>query len=79
MTINDKRYMNDISSWVKQVWMLTSIEDKRLIALDMLNAMEFKKKNEQFRVKIINAKTGAVIDKLCADILLSGEGLKCVA
>ena len=75
-TINDKRYMNDLEAWVKQVWMLPALEDKKLIALDLVDNMEFKKKAGEFRAKIVSARNGAVIDKLCADILLSGEGLK---
>ena len=75
-TINDKRYMNDLEAWVKQVWSLPELEDKKLIALDMLNHMAFKKKIEDFKHKIYNARDGKIIDKLCTDILLSGEGLK---
>lgn len=71
-----KKYMNDLESWVKQVWMLPNLEDKKLVALDMLNNMAFKKKIDEFKAKIYNAKTGAVVDKLCTAILLSGEGLK---
>lgn len=75
-TINDKRYMNDLESWVKQVWMLPEIEDKKLIALDLVNNMEFKRKSDAFKAKINSARSGEIIDKLCTDILLSGEGLK---
>ena len=75
-TINDKRYMNDLEAWVKQVWMLTNLEDKKLIVLDLVDNMEFKKKAGEFRAKIASVRNGVAIDKLCADILLSGEGLK---
>lgn len=75
-TINDKRHMNDLEAWVKQIWMLPNIADKKLVALDLVQNMEFKKKAPQFEAKILAAKSGAVIDKLCTDILLSGEGLK---
>ena len=68
--------MNDLESWVKQVWLLPELEDKKLIALDMLNHMVFKKKIEDFKHKIYNTRDGKIIDKLCTDILLSGEGLK---
>ena len=78
MTINKKRYINDLESWVKQVWLLPSIEDKRLVALDMLENMEFKGKIDIFRNKIKTARTSNIIDKLCTDILLSGEGLKSI-
>ena len=77
-TINDKRYMNDLEAWVKQVWMLPMLEDKKLVALDLVDNMEFKKKAPEFKAKIIGARSGAVIDKLCTDILLSGEGLKAI-
>ena len=56
--------------------MLTNLEDKKLIALDLVDNMEFKKKAGEFRAKIASVRNGAVIDKLCADILLSAEGLK---
>lgn len=75
-TINDKRYMNDLEAWVKQIWMLPNIEDKKLVALDLVDNMEFKRKADAFRVKINAANSGTIIDKLVTDILLSGEGLK---
>lgn len=75
-TVNERRYINDLESWVKQIWLLPNIEDKRLVALDMLENMEFKKKIDIFRVKITTARSGLIIDKLCTDILLSGENLK---
>ena len=74
--MENKKYMNDLESWGKQVWLLPELEDKKLIALDMLNHMAFKKKIEDFKYKIHNAIDGKIIDKLCTDILLSGEGLK---
>lgn len=49
--VNDKRYMNDLEAWVKQVWMLPNIEDKKLVALDLVDNMEFKRKADAFRVK----------------------------
>ncbi len=73
--INERRYINDLENWVKQIWLLPNIEDKRLVALDMLENMEFKKKIDIFTVKIKNARSGLIIDKLCTDILLSGENL----
>jgi ribosomal protein S3 len=76
--VNDKRYMNDLEAWVKQVWMLPNIEDKKLVALDLVDNMEFKRKADAFRVKINSARSGEVIDKLCTDILLSGEGLRAI-
>ena len=77
-TINDKRYINDLEAWVKQVRMLPNIEDKKLVALDLVDNMEFKRKADAFKIKINSARNGEVIDKLCTDILLSSEGLKCV-
>ena len=77
-TVNDKRYMNDLEAWVKQVWMLPNIEDKKLVALDLVDNMEFKRKADAFKVKINSARSGEVIDKLCTDILLSGEGLRAI-
>lgn len=77
-TINDKRYMNELEAWVKQIWMLPNIEDKKLVALDLVDNMEFKRKADAFRVKINSARNGEVIDKLCTDILLSGEGLRAI-
>ena len=76
--INDKRYINDLEAQVKQVWVLPNIEDKKLVALDLVDNMEFKRKADAFKVKIKSARNSEVIDKLCTDILLSGEGLKCV-
>lgn len=75
-TINERRYINDLESWVKQIWLLPSIEDKRLVALDMLDNMEFKGKIDVFKNKIVTARTGNIIDKLCTDILLSGGKIK---
>lgn len=77
-TINDKRYMNDLEAWVKQIWVLPNIEDKKLVALDLVDNMEFKRKADAFRIKINSARNGEVIDKLCTDILLSGEGLRAI-
>lgn len=77
-TINDKRYMNDLEAWVKQIWMLPNIEDKKLVALDLVDNMEFKRKADAFKAKINSARNGEVIDKLCTDILLSGEGLRAI-
>lgn len=51
-----KTYMNDLESWVKQVWMLPNLEDKKLVALDMLNHMAFKKKLMNLKLKFIMLK-----------------------
>ena len=51
-TINDKRYMNDLEAQVKQVWMLTNLEDKKLIALDLVDNMEFKKKQVNLELRL---------------------------
>lgn len=74
MTINDKRYMNNLELHLQQVWLLPDLEDKRLVALDLVNNMEFKGKADQFIVKIKECVKPEKIDEICTNLVLAGEG-----
>lgn len=66
---------NNLQDWAKQVWMLPDLEDKKAIALDMIDNFAFKAKADKFRALVNKAKTGTSIDKLVGDIVLSGDGM----
>lgn len=70
----EKRYTNDLELHLKQVWMLPNINDKRLVALDLVNNMQFKGKADSFISAINKARTAAKIDEICTNIVMAGEG-----
>lgn len=72
---NGKRDYNDLQDWAKQVALLPSIEDKKLVALDIIDNFEFKSKVAKFKHLIENARTGDKIDQTVFDIVLASEGL----
>lgn len=70
-----ERDIRDLKDWAKQVWMLPSLEDKKVIALDMVNNFQFRTKSADFINKINSSKSPNALDKLVGDIVLAGEGL----
>jgi len=67
--------MRDLKDWAKQIWILESLEDKKLIAKDMVDNFQFKTKANDFKVKIDNMKSKNKLDSFVGDIVLVGEGL----
>ncbi len=72
--MSKKRYMNDLSLHLQQVWMLTTLEDKKLVALDLVNNMQFKGNADSFIHAINTSTTTTRIDTLCTDLVMAGEG-----
>lgn len=71
----EKREIRNLKDWAKQVWMLSDLNDKKLIAKDMVDNFEFKSKSDEFKTKIDKCNSGDRLDKLVGDIVLAGEGL----
>jgi len=73
--MKNQKQMRDLQDWAKQVWMLTTLEDKKVIALDMVNNFEFKAKANAFETQINKARSLDKLDMLVGNIVLAGEGL----
>jgi len=73
--MKDQKQMKDLQDWAKQVWMLTTLEDKKLVALDMVANFEFKAKANAFETQINKTKSLDKLDMLVGNIVLAGEGL----
>jgi phosphatidylserine/phosphatidylglycerophosphate/cardiolipin synthase-like enzyme len=70
--------MELLQEYAKQVWMLSSIEDKKLVAHEMIDAMLFKKQQGKFRILLDRMNCTTKIDELVANITLVGSDLKVV-
>lgn len=70
--------MKTLEQHAKQVWMLPTIEDKKLILMDMVNNFDHKKNIDKFIALITKTNTAKKLDELAANIMLTGSGLKAI-
>lgn len=76
-SVNEKKFIGkDMSDYVRQIWMLDSLEDKKLIALDMLDNLDFKGRNSTYKVQIEKMYNPTQLDRFVSNLSMAGEGLR---
>ena len=68
--------MKMLQDYSQQVWMLTTLKDKKLVAHEMINEMTFQKKADELHAKLDKITSCTKVDELVANITLTGSSLK---
>lgn len=64
-----------LTEWAQQVWMLSELEDKKLVACAMVDEFDHKNKIGYFKNQIQACYNGTQIDQIVTNIMLFGSGL----
>ena len=64
-----------LKDYAQQVWMLKTLEDKKLVALEMINQFDHKKKSLIFKKNISECLSVNKLDEMVSNIMLTGMGL----
>lgn len=62
--------MNTLQDYAKQVWLLSTVEDKKLVLKEMVMNFSFKRKQAAFLQSITNLNSVVQLDQLAANIIL---------
>lgn len=65
----------DITDYVRQIWMLADLADKKAVALAMLDELDFKGKNAQYKTQIEKITSANKLDMFVSNLSLKGEEL----
>jgi hypothetical protein len=65
-------------SVIQAIWAESDITKKKELLIDVVNNFQYKAKQLQFLEAIEKAKSLARLDKLSADLLLVGDGMRVV-
>jgi len=68
--------MKILQEYAQQVWMLSTLKDKKLVAHEMINEMTFQKKADEIHAKLDAMTSCDKVDELVANITLTGSSLK---
>ena len=70
--------MRLLKDYAQQVWMLTDLADKKLVALEMINEFEYKGKQAVFKVQLERMRTTTKVDEFAANLALIGSDMKVI-
>jgi glycine cleavage system regulatory protein len=79
--LNESEYYKITRDDIQAIWKETDLNKKKEKALDLINKLAGKDKVGIIKIidKIKEAAKGNIIDKIMANVMLSGSGLKVIA